>query len=76
MRPIIISGGETAIINTLQGLEVGITGTGYVAKGDEIRANIKDGDIIIGIASNGAHSNGYSFFRYELLKKEGYSFQI
>lgn len=67
--PIIISGGETAIINTLQGFEMGITATGYVRKGDEIRANVKVGDLIIGLGSNGIHSNGLSFYREEFFAK-------
>ncbi len=66
VRPIIISGGETAIINTLQGFEVGITGTGFVKRGHEIKARIETGDAILGLGSNGVHSNGLSFFRDEL----------
>lgn len=68
-NPIIISGGETAILNTVEGFEMGITATGYVRKGEEIRPSAKDGDIIIGLASNGVHSNGMSFLRDELLSK-------
>ncbi len=71
--PIIISGGETAIINTLQGLEVGITGTGYVKRSEEITKSAKEGDLIIGIESSGAHSNGYSFFRKVFLEERGMS---
>ena len=69
--PIIISGGETAVINTLRGFELGITGTGYVMKGSEIEADAKVGDSIIGIGSNGVHSNGLSFLREELFAKRG-----
>jgi phosphoribosylformylglycinamidine cyclo-ligase len=64
--PMIITGGETAIIDTLQGFEMGITGTGYVKKGNEILTCIKKGDVIIGIGSSGIHSNGLSFYRREL----------
>ncbi len=71
--PISITGGETAVINTLQGCEVGITGLGYVEKGHEIRPSIKDGDLIIGLGSNGIHSNGLSFYRKELFDKRGLS---
>jgi phosphoribosylformylglycinamidine cyclo-ligase len=71
--PIIISGGETAIINTLQGFEVGISASGYVRKGQEIHAAIKEGDVIIGLGSNGIHSNGLSFYRQELFDKRGMS---
>ncbi len=68
--PIIITGGETAIINTLQGFEMGITATGYAKNGEEIYPRIEDGDIIIGLGSNGIHSNGLSFFREELFDKQ------
>ncbi len=69
--PIIITGGETAIINTLEGFEMGITAVGYVRKGHEIVSEAKVGDLIIGIASNGIHSNGLSFLREELLEGKG-----
>ena len=67
--PIIISGGETAIINTLQGFEIGITATGYAKKGEEIRAEVKSGDLIIGLGSSGVHTNGLSFFREEFFSR-------
>ena len=70
-NPIIISGGETAIINTIQGFEMGITATGYVTKGGEIASMAGDGDVIIGLGSNGIHSNGLSFYRQELLDNRG-----
>lgn len=66
--PIIVSGGETAIINTIQGFEMGITATGFVQKGMEIRTNAVQGDIILGLGSNGLHSNGTSFWRKELFE--------
>lgn len=67
--PVVITGGETAIINTLQGFEMGITAAAYCRKGEEITANAKEGDAVIGLASNGIHSNGLSFYRRELLEK-------
>lgn len=69
--PIIISGGETAIINTLQGFEMGITATGKVKRGEEIISNARPEDVRIGIESSGAHSNGYTFLREEFLEKRG-----
>lgn len=72
-RPMIMTGGETAIINTLQGFELGITGTGYVVKGGEITRNAVPGDLLIGLESNGIHSNGLSFFRKEFFENRGYS---
>ena len=70
MRPIIIAGGETAIINTLKGFELGITATGFVKHSREIRANIREGDMIVGVWSNGVHSNGLSFLREEFSEKK------
>lgn len=70
-NPVIISGGETAIINTLQGFEMGITATGKVKKGEAIASCAKDGDVVIGIESSGIHSNGLTFFRDELFEKRG-----
>lgn len=67
--PIAITGGDTAIINTLQGFEMGITATGYVRKDEEIVPNAREGDVIIGLGSNGLHSNGFSFYRQELFEK-------
>ncbi len=61
--PIALIGGETAIINTLEGFEVGIMGIGQVKIADRIFANLERGDIVIGLESSGLHSNGYTFLR-------------
>ncbi|MFH1623014.1 MAG: AIR synthase-related protein [Candidatus Aenigmatarchaeota archaeon] len=68
-RPIIYSGGETAIINTIQGFEMGICGIGKVRKGEALSPSAKEGDEILGLGSSGPHSNGYTFFRKELFEK-------
>jgi phosphoribosylaminoimidazole synthetase len=68
--PIVINGGETAIINTMQGFEVGITGTGFAIQGHEIFADAVLGDALIGIKSSGPHSNGYSFFRKDFIGRQ------
>lgn len=68
-NPIIITGGETAPINTIEGYEMGITATGYARKGEEILPNAQNGDVILGLASSGVHSNGLSFYRDELFTK-------
>ncbi len=70
--PIAIVAGETAILSTVQGFEVGLVMTGFVRKGHEITTDIGKGDVIIGLASNGVHSNGLSFFRNEIFEKRGF----
>ncbi len=65
--PVIITGGETAIINTLQGFEMGITATGYALPENILVPHADLGHELIGIASNGVHSNGYSFLRKQVL---------
>ena len=68
---IAITAGETAIINTLQGFEMGITAQGYCRKGEEITPRARPGDAVIGLGSSGIHSNGLSFYRQELFDKRG-----
>lgn len=70
-----IVGGETAIMPDLfeekrfafdlAGMVAGLVDKNKIILGDKIRP----GDIIIGIASTGIHSNGYSLARKVLLKK-------
>lgn len=70
-----IVGGETAIMPDLfeekkfafdlAGMVAGIVDKNKVIMGNKI----KPGDIIIGLASTGIHSNGYSLARKALLKK-------
>lgn len=67
--PIAITGGDTSVVNTIQGCEIAITATGYVRKGEKIIPDAQPGDSLIGIASNGIHSNGLTFYRDELNKK-------
>lgn len=44
-------------------------GIGYVEKGNEIFGqNVEDGDVILGIRSNGLHCNGYSLVRRCLIR--------
>jgi phosphoribosylformylglycinamidine cyclo-ligase len=74
--PIIIDGGETAICDTIQGMEFSATATGYADSNDILEAHAKEGDILIGIASNGIHSNGLTFVRDRILCKKGYDFKF
>ncbi|MBI2005353.1 MAG: hypothetical protein HYS80_01165 [Candidatus Aenigmarchaeota archaeon] len=72
--PIAITGGDTSVVNTIQGCEIAITATGYVRKGEKIIPDAQPGDVLIGIASNGVHSNGFTFYR-EKLDKRGIGLQ-
>jgi len=60
----VITGGETAICNTIRGIEMGITAVGVVPYEQEPRVSqVKDGDAIISLRSSGIHSNGFTFAR-------------
>src|SRR3989344_3345971 len=61
LRNIAITGGETAIHNNMQGLEISMTMLGFVEKPKPNKFNL--GDILIGIKSNGLHSNGFTKVR-------------
>jgi phosphoribosylformylglycinamidine cyclo-ligase len=60
---VVVSGGESAILDTIKGFEMGITMIGIVDKNKIILPNVKSGDVIIGLKSNGLHSNGFTFLR-------------
>ena len=66
-RKIAILGGETAIHNDMTGMELSITMLGFVKK-PKIN-QFKIGDVLIGISSNGLHSNGFSKVREVFGKK-------
>lgn len=70
-RKIAITGGETAIHNNMEGLEISITMLGFI-KPSALQASLikktrvnkfTPGDVIIGIASGGLHSNGFTKVR-------------
>ncbi|MDE1860531.1 MAG: hypothetical protein KGH72_02320 [Candidatus Micrarchaeota archaeon] len=61
--PVAITAGETAILDTIQGFELGVTAIAYAMKGHVITPIIRPGDAVIGIASSGVHSNGITFLR-------------
>lgn len=63
-------GGETASLpKIIKDFDLAGTGIGVVDKDDIITgSDIKDGDVIIGIASSGVHSNGLSLARKALLE--------
>lgn len=71
-----ILGGETAILPEMirgtSGVGLDLAGTAVgVARRDDIidGSRIADGDAIIGVASNGIHSNGFTLARKVLLSK-------
>lgn len=69
---IIITGGETAICNTIDGMEMGITMIGDVEIENPFIPKIKEGNTVIGIGSNGLHSNGFTFVRNLIFDELGY----
>ena len=60
-----LAGGETARLpGIVTELDLSGTALGWLAKGSEITgANLKQGDVLIGLPSSGVHSNGYSLVR-------------
>ncbi|MBI4182210.1 MAG: hypothetical protein HY520_04560 [Candidatus Aenigmarchaeota archaeon] len=67
--PAAVVAGETAIINTLQGFEMGISATGVAPRGSALPGKAVPGDVIIGLGSSGIHSNGLSFYRKALFEE-------
>lgn len=70
-----IVGGETATLpDIVNGFDLAGTCLGMVKKDRVITGeNIEIGDAIVGIPSNGVHSNGYSLVR-RIIKDAGYSY--
>ncbi len=67
-----IVGGETATLpEIINGLDLAGTAVGIVEK--KIPSDLKEGDILIGLRSNGLHSNGFTLAR-KVFKENGYSF--
>jgi phosphoribosylformylglycinamidine cyclo-ligase len=70
-----ISGGETAQLKDvvhgfdLVGMAVGRVPLDKVIDG----RNVREGDIVIGVRSNGIHSNGMTLARKTLFEKQGYA---
>jgi phosphoribosylformylglycinamidine cyclo-ligase len=66
-----IVAGETAIMGkTVQGFDLVSMGVGVVEKDKVIDGSaIRAGDRVIGVASSGLHSNGYTLARHVLLRR-------
>ena len=60
-----IVGGETAALpDIIKGFDLAGTAVGYVGKDDVVTGErVAAGDVVIGLPSNGIHSNGYSLVR-------------
>ncbi|MFX0182383.1 MAG: AIR synthase-related protein [Candidatus Hodarchaeota archaeon] len=58
---IIFTGGETAVLNTIEGMEIGIHMSGFTE--EIINHPLKEGDLIYAHLSNGIHSNGLTLAR-------------
>lgn len=74
MAGISISGGETAQLKgMINGFDLGGTAIGHVPL-DKILIgqDIRDGDVLIGIESNGVHSNGLSLARQSFFEMNNY----
>jgi phosphoribosylformylglycinamidine cyclo-ligase len=67
-----ISGGETAQLpDIVHGFDLAGTAIGHVALDRIIvGADVREGDAVIGIASNGVHSNGFSLVRHVFFKQQ------
>jgi phosphoribosylformylglycinamidine cyclo-ligase len=69
-------GGETAEMPSMYGGgEYDLAGfsVGAVERGELLPRSISEGDVVLGIASNGVHSNGYSLVRH-LVTQSGLSY--
>jgi phosphoribosylformylglycinamidine cyclo-ligase len=75
-QDVALLGGETAEMPGLYDKEYDLVGsiTGVVEKSRIISGDkIAPGDVIVGLASNGLHTNGYSLARKVLFEEAGYS---
>lgn len=71
-----VLGGETAEMPGMYGNDFDLVGviTGIVEKADLITGeNIRPGQVIVGLSSNGLHTNGYSLARRILFHQRGYT---
>src|SRR3989344_2471780 len=66
---IAITGGETSIQHNMQGFDISLTVSGFIRKPKINR--FRKGDVLMGLASSGLHSNGFTM----VTKKLGSKFQ-
>lgn len=60
-RNIAMTGGETSIHNNIQGMDISVTVSGFIKSPRKNKC--RTGDVLIGIKSNGLHSNGITKVR-------------
>ena len=60
-RKIAMTGGETSIHSDANGMDISITVSGFLSK--KFTNQCKNGDVLLGLASNGIHSNGFTKVR-------------
>lgn len=66
---IAITGGETAILDTMSGMEIALTMSGIVSDKMPRPHLCENGDVLLGLQSSGIHSNGITFIR-DLFKEK------
>ncbi|AKB26610.1 Phosphoribosylformylglycinamidine cyclo-ligase [Methanosarcina sp. MTP4] len=71
-----IVGGETATLpDIIKGFDLAGTCLGMVKKGEIVTGEkVQEGDVIVGVPSNGVHSNGYTLVR-KIIEESEYSYQ-
>jgi len=71
-----IVGGETATLpDIIKGFDLAGTCLGMVKKGEIVTGEkVQVGDVIVGVPSNGVHSNGYTLVR-KIIEESEYSYQ-
>jgi len=77
MAAISISGGETAQLkDMIRGFDLAGSAIGHVAL-DKILVgqDVREGDVVIGIESNGVHSNGFSLARRAFFESNDYKIE-
>jgi phosphoribosylformylglycinamidine cyclo-ligase len=57
-------------------MEFSVTATGYANPKEVLVPHAGEGDTLIGIASNGIHSNGLTFVRETILRRKGFDYKL